>query len=85
MTALDELRDHIVGIYETAKKVVRDSSSQDGRAVDDVFVLFRQNLFPKNRTISAASAVDAVIGYFFEACDVFDPYADKGLSGATPE
>lgn len=83
--ALDELRGHIVGVYETAKTVVRDNPSQDCRAADDVFVLFRQALFPKHRTISAASAVDAVIGYFFEACDVFDPHANKGLPGASPE
>ncbi len=82
--ALKDLRDHVVGIYEVAKKVLLDEQDKDGRTGDAVFILFRQALFPKNRTISAASAVDAVIGYFFEVCDVFDPYIDKRLPGASP-
>jgi len=82
--ALNALRDHVVGIYETAKKVIRDDPANDSRTVDAVFILFRKSLFPKNRTIAAASVVDAVIGYFFEVCDVFDPYIDKRLPGASP-
>ncbi len=86
--ALTELQDHVVGIYEAAKKAVA-ITPQPGKAkaalADDVFVLFRRNLFPKNATTATANAVDAVIGYFFEACDVFDPKpASKGKPGASP-
>lgn len=79
-----ELRDHVVGIYETAKQVARDDAISDSTSADAVFALFWRALFPKNRNLAAATAVDALIGYFFEACDVFDPHADKELPGASP-
>jgi hypothetical protein len=83
--ALDELRDHVVGAYEAAKAIIRANPPTDGTSeVDAVFVLFRRSLFPKNATAATVTAVDAVIGYFFEACDVFDPKATKGLPGASP-
>ncbi len=82
--ALVELRDHVVGHYETAKQVVRESGARHTPDVDSVFALFRRSLFPKNATIATTTAVDAVIGYFFEACDIFDPNAEKGLPGASP-
>ena len=83
--ALDELRDHVVGHYETAKQVVATSDNLKGvRDVDTVFRLFRATLFPKNATMSTSAAVDAIIGYFFECCDVFDPNSQKGLPGASP-
>ena len=82
--ALSALRDHVVGYFETAKKVIADDPPEKGSTVDAVFDLFRRSLFPKNATTATASSVDAVIGYFFEACDVFDPKADKDLPGASP-
>jgi hypothetical protein len=82
--ALSALRDHVVGYFETAKKVVADDPPPKGTTVDAVFDLFRRSLFPKNATTATANAVDAVIGYFFEACDVFDPKADKSFPGASP-
>jgi hypothetical protein len=84
--ALEELQDHIVGVYEAAKKAVASAPPTDGTAVvDAVFTVFRRSLFPKSATAAMATAVDAVIGYFFEACDVFDPKPTaKGLPGASP-
>jgi hypothetical protein len=83
--ALAELRDHVVGHYETAKKVIRENNPPDGtRPIDALFTLFRHSLFPKGATAAAAIPVDAVIGYFFEACDIFDPKAEKELPGASP-
>jgi hypothetical protein len=84
--AREELRDHVVAVYEAAKKAIQSGPPEDGtRIVDAVFTVFRRNLFPKNATTAAATAVDAVIGYFFEACDVFDPKPSaKGLPGASP-
>jgi hypothetical protein len=83
--ALGELRDHVVGVYEAAKQVVTASPAVDVTTVDAVFHVFRRNLFPKHSTAAASVAVDAIIGYFFEACDVFDPNPlSKGLPGATP-
>jgi hypothetical protein len=82
--ALSELRDHVVGHYETAKKVVQEDPPTKSPTVDAVFDLFRRSLFPKYAATATANAVDAVIGYFFEACDVFDPKAAKDLPGASP-
>lgn len=83
---LDELRDHVVGVYEAAKKAIVAVPPPAGYSiVDAVFGLFRKSLFPKFATAPTATAVDAVIGYFFEACDVFDPKPGaKGLPGASP-
>ena len=64
--ALDELRDHVVGVYEVAKKVVADvPPTGEGVVADAVFTLFRRSLFPKSATTATATAVDAVIGYFW--------------------
>jgi hypothetical protein len=83
--ALDELKSHVVGVYEAAKtSVIADPSASGTSVVDAVFIVFRRSLCPKNATTGTAAAVDAVIGYFFEACDVFDPKAAKGLPGASP-
>lgn len=82
--ALMELRNHIVGHYEAAKKVIEGQPPSQTSKVDAVFSLFRRSLFPKNAVAATATAVDAVIGFFFEACDVFDPNAAKELPGASP-
>lgn len=83
--ALDELRDQVVGVYEAAKRVIAEEASRDQASLTDpVFALFRRSLFPKHSTAATGIAVDAVIGYFFEACDVFDPNAAKDLPGAAP-
>ncbi len=84
--ALGELRDHVVGVYEAAKKAVAAEPPTGSMAVvDAVFAVFRLGLFPKSATTAMATAVDAVIGYFFEACDVFDPKPTaRGFPGASP-
>jgi hypothetical protein len=82
--ALSELRDHVVGHYEAAKRVLAMDPPTEVPHVDAVFQLFRRSLFPKGATAATVLAVDAVIGYFFEACDVFDPAAPKDLPGASP-
>ncbi len=84
--ALGELRDHVVGVYEAAKKAVVETPSSANRdTVNEVFAVFRRSLFPKSATTATTTAVDAVIGYFFESCDVFDPKRNaKGLPGASP-
>ena len=83
--ALSELRDHVVGVYEAAKQAVVSAPPDGLTVVDAVFHVFRRNLFPRQATAAATVAVDAIIGYFFEACDVFDPTpSSKGLPGATP-
>lgn len=81
-----ELKDRVVSIYERAKKVAAEEPPPDGASpADVVFKLFRRGLCPKTRTVPTAAAVDAVIGYFFEVCDVFDPKpSSKGLPGASP-
>lgn len=84
--ALTELRDHVVGVFEAAKKAVATTERSDKvTEVDAVFAIFRRSLFPKSSRLGTSTAVDAVIGYFFETCDVFDPKPEaKGRPGATP-
>ncbi|MDB5343965.1 MAG: hypothetical protein JWP89_2342 [Schlesneria sp.] len=83
--ALDELRDHVVGVYEAAKTAVAATPSTAGSNVaDSVFTVFRRQLAPKIASGATMFAVDAVIGFFFEACDIFDPKAKKGDPGASP-
>lgn len=83
--ALENLRDHVVGVYEASKKAIAASPPESLSVVDSVFLVFRRNLFPRHATTATALAVDAIIGYFFEACDVFDPSSSsRGLPGATP-
>lgn len=82
--ALHDLRNHVVGVYETARKVIGQDPTDAEARPDAVFSLFRRTLFPKHATTAMSLAVDAVIGYFFEACDVFDPAARKDLPGAAP-
>ena len=83
--ALGESRDHVVGVYEAAKLSISLTNLEAGSDVDDIFKLFRRSLFPKSAVAATGLAVDAIIGFFFEACDVFDPNPEsKGLPGATP-
>jgi hypothetical protein len=82
--ALAELRDRVVAHYETAKAQILQSPPSSGSVVDAVFFLFRRSLVPRGATVAALTAVDAIVGYFFEACDVFDPKAERGSSGASP-
>jgi hypothetical protein len=83
--ARDELRDRVVGVFEAAKaSVARDGPPANESIADRVFLLFRRNLFPRNASVATAIAVDAVVGYYFEACDVFDPHALEDQPGASP-
>ena len=49
-----------------------------------VFAEFRQSLLTPDATQAVEDAIDILIGYYFEACDVFDPHADKGAAGGSP-
>ena len=83
--ALQDLRDHVVGIFEAAKQSVAALPPDSEPVVDAVFKVFRRSLFPRRSTVVVSTAVDAIIGFFFEACDVFDPDPQsRGLPGATP-
>ena len=80
------LRDHLVELYQR----VRDA----GRALttipsginreDLIFDDFRRAVLPDNATVAMQDAVEILIGYYFEACDIFDPHAEKGLPNASP-
>jgi hypothetical protein len=80
------LKDHLVAAYQP----VRDS----GRAIatltkgvsreDIVFANFRQSLIPPEATQATEDALDILIGYYFEACDVFDPNAPREAANASP-
>lgn len=85
MFAKQALRDHLVQLYQQ----VRDA----GRALpavpagisreDLIFDDFRLSLLPANATVAGEAAVEILIGYYFEACDVFDPHADKDSPNAS--
>jgi hypothetical protein len=79
------LRDHLVEIYQRVRNAGRSLSAlPEGINREDlIFADFRQALLPTNATVAAETAVEILIGYYFEACDVFDPYADKDLPNAS--
>ena len=47
------------------------------------FADFRLSLLPASATLAVEGAIDILIGYYFEACDVFDPFA-TGTANASP-
>jgi len=79
------LRDHLVELY----RQVRDAGRSilvlpDGINREDlIFENFRQALLPMNATVAAEAAVEVLVGYYFETCDVFDPHADKDSPNAS--
>ena len=81
-----QLRDHLVGVYQLARDAWRDNPAkpQGIEPADFVFHRFREELLPAASTHSVETAVDVLIGYYFEACDVFDPHSDKESPSASP-
>jgi len=79
------LRDHLVEIYQRVRDAGRALQTiPDGINREDlIFDDFRRALLPGNATISAEAAVEILIGYYFEACDIFDPHADKESPSAS--
>lgn len=69
------VRDHIVGAYEESQRVIPTDTSGDVRRVDFVFADFRSRITPPGAKVGVLGAVDSLIGYYFEACDIFDPFA----------
>ncbi len=80
------LRDHLVKVYSAVRDAFKKPSKEMvGLSIEDlVFDDFRIHLLPKNATRSVEDAVEIIIGFYFEACDVFDPNADKGTPSASP-
>ena len=81
-----QLRDHLVGVYQHARDSWRDNPAipQGIEPADFVFHRFREELLPEKSTHSVETAVDVLIGYYFEACDVFDPHSGKESPSASP-
>jgi len=77
-----ELRDHIVSQYEAAKQWVVENIPEEGDN-DSVFVELRTRLLPDNAKVPHANAVDIILGYYFEACDVFDPFKEADTDVAS--
>jgi hypothetical protein len=79
------LRDHLVQNYQEARDVGRARIAfPDGINREDIiFDDFRQRLLPANPTFATEAAVEVLIGYYFEACDIFDPHADKDSPSAS--
>ncbi len=67
--------DHVVGAYLESQAAIEANTPSDIRRVDLVFADFRQRITPPCAKVSVLGAVDALISYYFEACDIFDPFA----------
>ena len=65
------------GALQIAKELVSEQRELEIARVDAVFDVFRRSLCPPGSVVGTWLAVDLIIGYFFEACDVFDPNAKK--------
>lgn len=80
------LRDHLVKVYVSVRDELRKQSRLPaGISREDlVFDEFRTQLLPENATRAVEDAVEIIIGFYFEACDVFDPNAKKGDPSASP-
>ena len=80
------LRDHLIGAYHPVRdrgraiKMIPDGVSRE----DLVFAEFRQSLLPVGANVASEDALDILIAYYFESCDVFDPHADPGAANASP-
>lgn len=79
------LRDHLVRIYQEVRDEGRSLASLPGgiSKEDIIFENFRQRLLPGNASVSSETAVEIIIAYYFEACDIFDPYAPKDSASAS--
>ena len=79
------LRDHMVERYRIASQAGRSYAAlpPDLSRNDLVFECFRASLLPDQATVAVESAVTILIGYYFEACDVFDPLADQVVPSAS--
>lgn len=80
------LRDHLVEAYREARDARRAISGMPvGISREDlIFDDFRQSLLPENANVAMEGAVEILIGYYFEACDIFDPRAQKDSPNASP-
>lgn len=81
-----ELKEHLVEQYRKARDHVRavPAIAPELSREDVVFAAFRESVLPKGATVATANALDTLIGYYFEACDIFDPYAEKDSPNASP-
>ncbi len=77
------LRNHMIETYRGAKEWALQQTKLT-HLPDAVFMEFRQRLMPAEATIAHAQAVDILVAYYFEACDVFDPFAEPGSPNASP-
>jgi hypothetical protein len=75
------VRDHVVGAYWESQAAILVNTPANVRRVDLVFSDFRQRITPPEAKVGVLGAVDSLIGYYFEACDIFDPFAN-GASDA---
>ena len=73
------LRDHLVNTYRRIRDtMVSPSVLPAGISIEDLlFDEFRLALLPPKAARSVEDAVEIIIGYYFEACDVFEPPASK--------
>ena len=77
-----ELRDHVVNQYEESRGWVEENLAEKSDN-DSVFVEMRTRLLPAEANIAHTSAVDIILGFYFEACDIFDPYQEVNKDAAS--
>lgn len=79
------LRDHLVKHFQQVRDEGRSRLTLPAgiHREDLIFDDFRQRLLPVSSTVASETAVEIIIAYYFEACDVFDPHADKDSPSAS--
>lgn len=79
------LRDHVAEMYRRAREVSLSMPAPPlGINREDIaFAELREKMLP-NATVAAEAAVDILIGYYFEACDVFESPTDEDHADAPP-
>ncbi len=83
--AKQSLRDHMVKVYQGVRDRYREQTAiASGMSREDlIFADFRQGLLSPDATVATEAAVDILIGYYFETCDIFVPFAAKDAPNAS--
>lgn len=84
--AKQELQKHVVQAYASLKRDLTEAAFLPSGMTrsDIVFGELREVLLPANATLSHENALNVVLAYFFETCDIFDPLADSTNASAVP-
>ncbi|MGL4421213.1 MAG: hypothetical protein ACRCZF_11150, partial [Gemmataceae bacterium] len=82
----EELQKRMIGSYQQARDAKRALKKlpKGIRLEDLVFAELRESLLPDDANGAAEDALDILIAYYFEACDLFNPNVNRGEPNASP-